>query len=1047
MDFDGERFVTGLVGDISSGDIQSEHYHRYLFALQFCIEKDVLDVASGEGYGSFCIGQVARSVIGIDSNVRAVEFANANYMNDRVSYKGGSAQSMPIDDASIDVVVSFETLEHFREHHEFAMELRRVLRPGGIVIMSSPNRSIYSEQSGYKNPWHLKELNRDEFVNFLLGVFRNVRMLAQRSITGSVIAIDDDLGDERPEGFMSSGMGLFSRTDGVPNPPFLVAVASDAELPKLRSSLLENPTLLKSIDSQRKATLKAAESHQEELVASAATRNKETAEAAMRVAELSFAVANAKALRANTSMWMDRIRHELFGARKRNTQLAEALETSQALRLRLAEEAAILRTERDEFRFAYDNIRHSTAWKASAPLRFAASLIPLGLRHAMRGRSSKDLSGQGAAPHTSSFDSPVLSAAVIPDRPASQIQLGYDSEWLEPSKRPEFINLGNYNRRSNIAVVVHVYYPEIWTELLVSISNISETFDLFVTLIEGASDTLLGEIKGLFPESCVLVTENHGRDIFPFIALIRTGVLFGYEVICKIHTKRSVYREGGDEWRKSLVDGILGSAGLVAEILDAFRADPDIGLIVAPNQIFGGREFWVANESRSRHLCQRLGLNDSAFERDFAGGSIYWIRPLILRTIDGLRLGYDDFEPEPISVDGSMAHAVERLFSIVCHDAGMKLVESGKHVAPASRGAARVLVVANYLPQFHPIPENDEWWGQGFTEWTNVTKARPQFRGHRQPRLPTDLGFYDLRLEQTRIEQAELARRYGISAFSYYYYWFNGRKLLNEPIEAVVASGKPNFPFMLCWANEPWTRNWDGMKSDVLMPQDYVLGWERSFATDAAKIVRDDRYLRMNGKPILGIYRVGQIPEPKESLGRLRAAFRDEGISDLHLVGGWVRMEGDVELPDSAGDLGLDAYFEFPPHGIPSVPLNLPESDRAPRSAAVVFDYGATVDAVLDQLAKGQPGFRYRGTMMGWDNTARRDASGFVFHGATPANFRRWLRAVLGAASAEAPQSETAVFINAWNEWAEGTYLEPDRDFGTGWLEAVASALGLQPPH
>jgi len=362
-------------------------------------------------------------------------------------------------------------------------------------------------------------------------------------------------------------------------------------------------------------------------------------------------------------------------------------------------------------------------------------------------------------------------------------------------------------------MVAHVYYTDIWPEMAEAIGHIPEAFDLFVTLVTGASDDLEPAVRDRFPEAIVLCVDNHGRDMFPFLALLRTGALFHYELICKIHSKRSLYREGGDEWRQHLIGGMLGSVGLVQRILDAFRSDVDLGIVAADGQTFGGREFWRLNEARSRELFRDIGLNASAFERNFVGGSMYWVRPLILRPIDALRLGFDDFEPEPISNDGYTAHAVERLISQVCYDAGMRSEESGRlDPTPTETHSQTLHVIANYLPQFHPIPENDAWWGQGFTEWTNVTKAVPLFRGHRQPRLPADLGFYDLRLPETRIAQADLARRCGITAFSYYYYWFNGRRLLNRPIEDVVASGEPDFPFMICWANEPWTRTGTGYR-------------------------------------------------------------------------------------------------------------------------------------------------------------------------------------------------------------------------------------------
>jgi len=346
-----------------------------------------------------------------------------------------------------------------------------------------------------------------------------------------------------------------------------------------------------------------------------------------------------------------------------------------------------------------------------------------------------------------------------------------------------------------------------------------------------------------------------------------------------------------------------------------------------------------------------------------------------------------------------------------------------------------VHLVAFYLPQFHPVPENDEWWGKGFTEWTNVTQARPLFAGHRQPRLPADLGFYDLRLPEVRDAQAKLARQYGVGAFCYYYYWFNGRRILERPLEEVLRSGKPDFPFMLCWANEPWTRNWDGLDSEILLPQTYEAGWATRFACDVAKLMLDQRYFRFNGVPVLLIYRVAHIPEVKKAMHEIRTALSEYGIPKVHLAATWVQFPGDAKLPENPGEWGLDAYFEFPPLMVRMEPLR-----TLPDFAATLLDYNSIVTAALARLDEPVIGRRHRGVMAGWDNTARRRTHANVFHGATPTNFRRWMRGVITHESRQ--PGERLVFINAWNEWAEGTYLEPDRDFGHGWLEAVASAAG-----
>jgi SAM-dependent methyltransferase len=243
MRADGERYVSGILGDI-----QSEHYHRYLFALSYCTGKDVLDVASGEGYGSACLGQVARSVVGVDASPEAVEFANSNYLNDHVSFKRGLAQKLPIEGQSIDVVVSFETLEHLAEHDLFCREIRRVLRPGGLLIISSPNRPVYTEEANHHNKFHVRELDRDELVALLDAHFPNVVLFSQRPLVGSVIANENDAAPCRPEGFILQSSGVFERTSGTPHPPYFVAVASDAMLPPIRASILHNPALLHHID-------------------------------------------------------------------------------------------------------------------------------------------------------------------------------------------------------------------------------------------------------------------------------------------------------------------------------------------------------------------------------------------------------------------------------------------------------------------------------------------------------------------------------------------------------------------------------------------------------------------------------------------------------------------------------------------------------------------------------------------------------------------------------------------------------------------------------
>jgi lipopolysaccharide biosynthesis protein len=350
--------------------------------------------------------------------------------------------------------------------------------------------------------------------------------------------------------------------------------------------------------------------------------------------------------------------------------------------------------------------------------------------------------------------------------------------------------------------------------------------------------------------------------------------------------------------------------------------------------------------------------------------------------------------------------------------------------------------VASYLPQFHPIPENDEWWGRGFTEWRNVAQGRPQFRGHRQPHLPADLGFYDLRVPEVREAQATLARDHGIAAFCYYHYWFEGRRLLERPFDEVLASGRPELPFCLCWANEPWTRAWDGRASSVLVEQTYSDADDREHARWLVRGFADERYLRVDGKPVFLVYRAGRLPDPKRTTDRLRAEAARAGLGELLLC----RVESFRDEHGDPAAFGFDASVEHQPDwtdlGAPRRrTLGWRIAARAGASSRAftrhrVYDYGE----VAEHMAR-RPQPRYRcfpGLTPSWDNTPRRPRDGVVLHGSTPAAYGRWLDACLHRAAAD---PDPLVFVNAWNEWGEGNHLEPDDRWGRGYLEATRDAV------
>lgn len=352
----------------------------------------------------------------------------------------------------------------------------------------------------------------------------------------------------------------------------------------------------------------------------------------------------------------------------------------------------------------------------------------------------------------------------------------------------------------------------------------------------------------------------------------------------------------------------------------------------------------------------------------------------------------------------------------------------------------RVRAIAFYLPQFHPIPENDAWWGPGFTEWTNVSRARPLFAGHYQPRLPADLGFYDLRLPETLEAQADLARRYGIYGFCFHYYFFkDGKRLLERPLEQMLAGGRPDFPFCLCWANENWTRRWDGLDQEVLQAQEHSRTNDQAFMASLLPYFRDPRYIRIDGRPLLFIYRASLFPDFADTVEHWRRQVIEAGEKPPYLV---VVESYDLQW-ESVASAGVDATCEFPPHGIfrraqaqEGVPFHAPFSGE-------LYDYEKVADHFLQRPAPRLR--RFKTVTLGWDNTARKRSSAVIMVNFSLAAYHRWLAGAVEYTVQSAPPSEQFVFINAWNEWAEGTYLEPDHLLGHAYLEVTRAALCGEP--
>lgn len=348
-----------------------------------------------------------------------------------------------------------------------------------------------------------------------------------------------------------------------------------------------------------------------------------------------------------------------------------------------------------------------------------------------------------------------------------------------------------------------------------------------------------------------------------------------------------------------------------------------------------------------------------------------------------------------------------------------------------------VKALAFYLPQFHTFPENDRWWGKGFTEWTNTKKAKPRFGGEYQPREPhDDIGYYVLDNTTTIKKQVELAKQHGIYGFCFYYYWFSGKRLMEKPVDLFLDDKSIDFPFCLCWANGNFTKAWDGLNKDVLMRQEYKKNDPKKFVADIKKYLMDDRYIRIDGKPLILVYDPVPITGFEDVVNEWRKTARELGIGEILIWSKNILIDHDYKNADF-----VDGEFDFAPTG---------DGDILRNSAAIemnekhlLFDYSKYVDALINTVYHEHTPVKpfYYSCTTGWDNSPRRKNAFFAFSNYSPEKFYDWIRALINEAERRLPEDRRFILINAWNEWAEGTYLEPDKKYGYTNINAVAKAL------
>jgi len=1082
LEWTGERYIPGIQGDVAV-----EHLHRYALARELVHGKDVLDIACGEGYGSNLLIETAQSVIGVDAAEDAIAHARQTYVRSGLQFEVGRCDAIPLKSNSVDVVVSFETIEHHDRHDEMMAEISRVLRADGVLIVSSPDKYEYSDVPGTTNSFHVKELYLGQLLALLQGKFRNIAVYGQRIQYGSTIAPLNEH-SATPWYTFCEEAGKIGKVAGADKPLYFIAVATNGDLPTLPSGIFADPKSVWQRDRQIVELQQSERAHAEEFEAyrssledvrralqdQVASLKLEQEVATSRIRDLKAEVKAQREVQVLYAAQTERWQHEAWTkeeALKTQARVIDSLHQKLAAQENMLAELNAkrqqLEQDRSELQHLLKSLVDSASWRLTEPLR-RGKHITVGLpkvpgRLVTRGEGLLLRLWQTVpAPRRSKlavksflFDNfPFLFRNTVAYRawsaPETENVVAPKSEDIAPPVPEE----SELNRFANLSVA----FPEVADPLVAIIVTAFNKIDFTVACLKSIQShrPVCSFEVVLVDDGSIDETEGVTKQI-PGLRCLRNPDNLGF--LRSANRGASMAR---GKYLYFLNNDAEVQAGTIDALLEVLVRDPSASVAGSKIVYPAGHLQEAGAVLNTDGTAELVGLNDSPDnpnfnfmrEVDYCSGASFMIERERFEALGG----FDDtfapayFEDADLSLrirsaGGRIiyqpASCVSHHLSVTTNDYGsgkLALIEQNKRKfldrwQDTLNEQNRVRLIAFYLPQFHPIPENDEWWGEGFTEWSNVTKARANFEGHHQPHVPGILGYYDLRTSEAREAQAELARAHGIYGFCYYYYWFGGKRLLEAPLSNVLASGEPRLPFCVCWANESWTRRWDGRDSDVLMEQTYSPEDDVAFIESLIPLFSDERYIRVHGRPLLLIYRADKLPNAKCTVARWQQACAKAGIPAPYLVR--VCSFSGLSDPHTPADYGFDAAVEFPPHGLAGY-ASKPHGTVSDFRGGF-YDYVETANRFRSHTI---PPYRlFKAVMPSWDNTARRQHGAHIFLNSDPAVYEAWLRDAIATTRRFAVGEERIVFVNAWNEWAEGNHLEPDIRYGYAYLNATKRAL------